>query len=306
MVKQMVNRRRFLRNATLSTGALALSPLQQLFAAAVFPSAGNFTEIRNGVGYYTERGGTIGWLLSSEASVVVDTQFKDQAQNLLSGLRERRDFQRLDLLINTHHHGDHTGGNPVFEGIFAEHVAHENARINQKSRAEQEGKLNEVLLPGTTYTESWNKKVGGETVALNYFGPGHTNGDSVIHFQNANVAHIGDLLFNRRFPYIDPEAGGTFTNWAKVLKAIRKFYEKDTIYIFGHAAEGYEVTGSQEDLKAMENYIKRLLKYVKKEKRKGTSLEQLIAKTELIPGAEEWKHGERLRQRNLEVAWEEI
>jgi glyoxylase-like metal-dependent hydrolase (beta-lactamase superfamily II) len=186
------------------------------------------------------------------------------------------------------------------------HLAHDNSKVNQRKNAEKNDKLSEILLPGQTYSKEMNVSVGAETVNLKYFGAGHTNGDSVVHFENANVAHLGDLLFNRRFPYIDPGAGGTFTNWAKVMKKIRKHYDKDTVFIFGHAAESYKVTGNLNDVKAMENYIRRLLDYVKKEKKKGTSQEQLIAKTATIPGATEWKYGERLREVNLKVAWEEV
>lgn len=298
-----MHRRNFLRQSAAGLAGLGLLPAQSLLARGLFPAAGSFTSIRNNVGYYTERGGTIGWLLEPGATVMIDTQFPEQAENFLAGVRERIDFQGFDLLINTHHHGDHTGGNSVFKGLFKTHLAHENAKTNLSNNAKEDSG---VLLPGDTYAKEWQRQVGDEIVQLNYFGPGHTNGDSVIHFQNANVAHLGDLLFNRRFPYIDPGAGGTFTNWAKVLKKVRKYYDKDTVFIFGHAAESYPVTGSVNDVRAMQNYIEQLLRYVKKEKKKGTSLEQLKEKTVTIPGAEEWRYGERLRDRNLEVAWEEV
>jgi glyoxylase-like metal-dependent hydrolase (beta-lactamase superfamily II) len=265
-----MQRRNFLRQSAAGLTALSLLPAHSLLARGLFPTAGSFTSIRNNVGYYTERGGTIGWLLEPGATVMIDT---------------------------------HTGGNSVFKGLFKTHLAHENAKTNLSNNAKEDS---EVLLPGDTYAKEWQRQVGDEIVQLNYFGPGHTNGDSVIHFQNANVAHLGDLLFNRRFPYIDPGAGGTFTNWAKVLKKVRKYYDKDTVFIFGHAADSYPVTGSVNDVRAMQNYIEQLLRYVKKEKKKGTALEQLKAQTVTIPGAEEWRYGERLRDRNLEVAWEEV
>jgi cyclase len=91
-----------------------------------------------------------------------------------------------------------------------------------------------------------------------------------------------------------------------VMKKVRKAYDKNTIYIFGHAADGYPVFGTASDLKAMENYLKSLRKYVKKEKKKGVSLDQLKEKTTIIPGAPEWNAGERLLGVNLEVMWAEI
>lgn len=301
-----MQRRKFIQQSSLALAALSLSPFQQLMAQSLMPAAGKFKLIRNNVGYFTERGGTIGWLLSPNGTAVVDTQFPDQSRNLLTGLQQKQGFEKLNLLVNTHHHGDHTSGNPIFKDLVEVHVAHDNSKVNQRANAEKNDKLNEILLPGQTYSDEWNMQVGEETVNLRHFGAGHTNGDSVVHFENANVAHLGDLLFNRRFPYIDPGAGGTFKNWAKVMKKIRKHYDKDTVFIFGHAADSYNVTGSVTDVKAMENYICSLLDYVKKEKKRGTSLEQLITKTTTIPKATEWKYGERLRAVNLKVAWEEV
>lgn len=300
-----MNRRNFTRS-TLALLTLGLSPAQRLLASQLFSSAGQFTEIRNGIGFYTERGGTIGWMMRPGATVVVDTQFPESAANFLSGLREKQSVEKLNLLANTHHHGDHTGGNPVFRDLVETHVAHATARINQENTAKERGELNNILLPATTYTNEWSQVVGEETITLRHFGPAHTGGDSVVHFENANVAHLGDLLFNRRFPYIDTKAGGTFRNWVKVLKKIRKTYDKDTVFLFGHAAASYPVFGTRNDVAAMENYVKRLLQYVGKAKKAGKSLEQLKESTQVIPGAEEWRYGERLRDINLQVAWDEV
>jgi glyoxylase-like metal-dependent hydrolase (beta-lactamase superfamily II) len=147
---------------------------------------------------------------------------------------------------------------------------------------------------------------GREIVTARYFGPAHTGGDAVIHFENANVAHVGDLVFNRRFPYVDPAAGGNMTNWINVLRKIRRAYDRDTVFIFGHAAESYPVVGDAADLQSMEDYLKSLRRYVKREQKKGTSLDELKAKTVTVPGAPEWTFGERLRDLNLEVMWGEI
>ncbi|MEL6140881.1 MAG: MBL fold metallo-hydrolase [Bacteroidota bacterium] len=253
-----MQRRRFLLNSSLCLAGLGLAPKQQLLASSLFSGAGNLAIIRQNVGFYTERGGTIAWLLSNEGSVIVDTQFPDQSQNLLSQLRERDELAQLDLLVNTHHHGDHTSGNPVFADLLKTHVAHINSKKNQERVAKERDQLDNVLLPATTYDKEWSTKVSNEAITLRYFGPGHTDGDSVIHFENANVAHLGDLIFNRRFPYIDPKSGGTFKNWAKVLGKISRVYDKETIFVFGHAAASYPVTGNINYVRAMRNYIFRL------------------------------------------------
>ena len=88
-------------------------------------------------------------------------------------------------------------------------------------------------------TKSGQTKVDDETITLRYLGPAHTDGDSITHFENANVVHMGDLIFNRRFPYIDKSAGASVKNWIQVLKQTQKLFDKDTIFIFGHADNGF-------------------------------------------------------------------
>lgn len=303
-----MNRRNFLSATTVA--ALAASPLTSLFTRGYRPAAdGKFTLLRGNVGYYTNSGGTIGVYLPDgmpEGGVIVDTQFPDPAAELVKLLKEKGQLTQLALLANTHHHGDHTGGNAVFAGMAGTHVAHSRAKQNLIDTLAKSDKAGTVPVPSTVFDAGWSTNLpdGKETISLRHFGAAHTGGDAVVHFENANVAHLGDLLFNRRFPYIDHGAGGNIINWAGVMKDVRKAYDKDTLFIFGHAADDYPVVGTSSDIKAFELYLKSLHKYVKKEKKQGTSLDDLKAKTVTIPGAPEWQFGERLRDANLEAMWE--
>ncbi len=302
-----MNRRTLLRYS--ATAALAGFSGMHLFAKG----AGTLTEgawaiIRGNVGYYTNRGGTIGAYLPGgqpEGGVVVDTQFPDQATAFLQLLREQGELTHLELLVNTHHHGDHTGGNGIIAPLADQYIVHERAKQNLIESLAGKDKAGTLPLPKTTFSGSWstNTSDGKEIVSVNHFGAAHTGGDAVIHFENANVAHLGDLLFNRRFPYIDPEAGGDILNWPGVLKAIRRHYDKNTLFIFGHAAEGYPEFGTSSDIKAFENYLVRLRKYVRREIKAGVTLDDLKAKTVTVPGAPQWNFGDRLRDINLEVMY---
>ncbi len=304
-----MQRRQFLTTTTL---ALAAAPFTQLFSRSFrAAAAGDFQMIRGNVGYYTNRGGTIGVYLPDgrpEGGVIVDTQFPDQAQDLVDMLRAKGELSSFALLANTHHHGDHTSGNTVLAPLAKRHISHARAKQNLIDNLAKNDKAGTVPLPAETFDTGWSTNLpdGKETISMRHFGEAHTGGDAVIHFENANVAHVGDLLFNRRFPYIDPGAGGNMTNWISVLKDIRKAYDKNTIFIFGHAADGYPVFGTASDLKAKENYLKSLRKYVKRAKKKGTTLEKLQDSTTIIPGAPEWNAGERLLKVNLQVMWEEV
>ncbi|MCI5082593.1 MAG: MBL fold metallo-hydrolase [Saprospiraceae bacterium] len=280
------SRRTFIKKSSFAATA-ALLPWQKLFSQTFNNLDAEMYLIRDKVGVYKNRGGTIGWLIDQEGLAVVDTQFPDAAKDLIQRIQEKQQ-RPIDLLINTHHHGDHSSGNIAFKGIAKKVVAHENSKANQQRVAEERGKEAEQLYPDTTFSESWSQKLGSEVVTINYFGAAHTNGDSVIHFENANVAHLGDLLFNRRFPYIDRSAGANIENWIEVLGKIRKTYDKDTIFICGHAGEGHDITVTRKDLKAKQKFLKALLKYTKKGIKQGKTIAEL-SKAEVIPGAEEWQ-----------------
>ena len=297
----MVTRRKFLYTGAMLAGTTLLSP-QQLLAAWLQRPQGDMQLLRRNVGIFTERGGTIAWLLDPQGIAVVDTQFPEQAGHLIEHIRQQSQ-KPFDLVLNTHHHGDHTGGNIAFKELAGKVVAHANCRINQERVAKERNVEANQLYADTVFDKSWTQRLGDEIITARYFGPGHTNGDVVVHFENANVAHVGDLVFNRRFPFIDRSAGANIRSWIQVLRNIRKAYAKDTLFAFGHAAEGYPVTGSHTDLKAFENYLSRLLQTVGKAIRAGKSKEDVLAITS-IPGAPGWK-GDGI-QRSLDAAWEEL
>lgn len=255
-------------------------------------------EIRNGIGYFTESGGTIGWFGSPEGWVVIDTQFPHSAGHLIEALKSRD--QTFKYLINTHHHGDHTSGNILFKDLVSEAYAHENALKNLKTITQDDSKM---FYPTQTFSGEQKLQLGDETLELIYQGRGHTDGDAIVHFKQANIVHMGDLVFNRRFPYIDKSAGAHIGSWIQVLEKTKARFDKDTVYIFGHAGENYPVTGTAEDLTAFQHYLQQLLDYVTQGKKNGKTLEQLLQTTE-IPGAPEWK-GEGI-ERSINAAWQEV
>lgn len=296
----MYNRRYFIK----TTGAAGISSILagQPLLRAMFQDNYEMKPLRNNVGIFTERGGTIAWLISETGLVVVDSQFPDQANHLLDEMKKQSD-RKIDLLINTHHHGDHSGGNIAFKGFAKKVVAHENSYAHQKRVAEERGGLEGQLLPDTTYkTGVWREKVGDEVMALHYFGPGHTDGDSFVHFENANIVHTGDLLFNRRAPFVDRSAGADMRNWQVVMEKAFDTFNDDTVFVFGHSGNGYGITGKRADLKAFQNYLGKVLEFVKKGKAAGKTLEDLAATT-AIPGAPEWKGGQ---SRPVNAAWVEL
>src|SRR4029079_18768110 len=87
----------------------------------------------------------------------------------------------------------------------------------------------------------------------------HTNGDAVYHFEDANVLHVGDLMFNKRHPFVDRSAGANISSWIKDLDKIIKKSDRDTIIIFGHSLNPGEETGTTEDVKKFQDYLCKVL-----------------------------------------------
>lgn len=263
-----------------------------------------FQELRNGVGFFEERGGTIGWSIHKNGISVIDTQFADQAKNLLAELDKYNPSGKIDLLINTHHHGDHTGGNILFKDRIVQHVAHENAIQNYKRVNAQFNTLDTALIPSSSFKTEAIYKVGGESIRLFYYGPAHTNGDAIVLYENAQVVHLGDLIFNRRFPYIDKSSGANIQSWIEILDKVQATFSKETIFIFGHKGEGFQCTGLHEDIRAFQNYLEKLLDFGRKSIASGKTLEELKTSTTFIPGAEEWK-GDGI-SRSLDAVYAEL
>src|SRR5262245_7535117 len=280
-----MHRRSFIQNSALTFGALTLA--QQNLLASFFDDPWKIPMLTDNIGIFTEKGGTIGFLLGKKEIVVVDSQFPEQSKHLIDELKKRSN-KPIKLLINTNPHGDHTAGNISFKGIVDHVLAHANSLTNQQNAAKANKSEDKQLYPDRTYTDTWCEKFGKEKICLYYYGAAHTNGDSFVHFEHANIVHCGDLVFNRRHPFVDRGAGASMKSWIEVLdKGINKF-DKNTTFIYGHSGTGYDVTGKADDLKKFGDYLGSVLKFVDGEIKAGKSKDEILKAT-AIPGTDEWK-----------------
>lgn len=309
-----LNRRQFLASSSLAAAVSALD-LRALLAsprqAGQAPPQTSFTAVRGTVGYFTGGGGTIGWHVDKKSVVVIDSQFPATAKICLDGINERSGSRPIDFLVNTHHHGDHTAGNVVFKPVARKILAQVNEPRLQLEAAERAAKSAkpgappppEQVVANTTYEKTWREAVGDEVMALKYYGPAHTSGDSVVTFEKANVVHMGDLVFNRRHPYIDKPAGASIANWMKALENAVADHQRDTIFIFGHAGPKFEATGSSAELLYMRDYLSALLEFVRGELKAGKSREAIVKITDPLKGFPD--HGP-LVERVLSAACDEL
>ena len=265
-----------------------------------------FTPIRRNVGFFTMRGGTIGYLVNAGAVVVVDSQFPAEGKACLDGLNARSGNKPVDFLINTHHHGDHSGGNVSFRGNAKKVVAHVKADEHMRQPPGAQPPADQ-LFPDTTFTESWSADAGDERVRARYFGRAHTSGDAVITFERANVVHMGDLMFNQRHPVVDRAAGATIRNWMNVLDQAARAHTADTVYIFGHANTGLPVTGDRTELARFRDYFGALLAFVESHVRAGRSRDEVLAMREPLKGFETFgRFGNPGPRDALTCAYEEV
>lgn len=286
-----LSRREFLYLSSAAGATLALPLPRWAFAQSpAAPPTTKFELIRRNVGYFTGRGGTIGWLVAKDAAAVVDTQFPDTAKICLEGIKERGGGRAPDLLFITHHHGDHTGGNPVFKGAVKKIIAHENVPGLQKQAAEraQPPTTDQQVYPDATFGKVWGESLGDERVSARHFGPAHTGGDAIVHFEKANVVHMGDLLFHERHPFVDRAGGASMQNWMTVVDTVAKDMSPDTLYIAGHAKEGLPVIVKRDALQKQRDYFDAVLSHVRKAIAAGKSKEEATA-LDTLPGFDDYQ-----------------
>jgi len=312
------NRRRFLTTSSLALAAATVD-LSKLFAqAAPAAQAGRaappvpptaFTPVRATVGLFTGQGGTIGYHISNDGVVVIDAQMPATAKICLDGIKERDGGRTIDILVNTHHHGDHTGGNPVFRASVKKILAHANVPKLQREAAQRQAAARpdapapEIVVADATFVNTWEEEVGSDRMALKYYGPAHTSGDAVVTFVKADVVHMGDLVFNRMHPFIDRPAGASIANWIKVLEQTVADHKNDALYIFGHGSPKFGVTGSRADLLYMRDYLTALLEFVRGEIKAGKPKDVIVKITDPLKGFPD--HGP-LIERVLTPAYEEL
>ena len=294
-----MNRRQFVTTSILSAAAVGLGRRSITAqsggqtAAAPAPPVTKFEEIRRGVGYFTGNGGTIGYLVNADGALAIDSQFMNTAEICVAGLTQRAPTG-IEMLINTHHHGDHTSGNGAFRPVVKRILAHENCVTWQRKVAEEAAAKPPAagapapvppVLADSTFKDTWSVDFGNEKVHVRYFGPGHTSGDAVIFFERANIIHAGDLLFRRVHPRVDSPAGASVVNWHAILEKMLSAHNTDTAFIFGHGKDGV-VLGKKADVEYFRNYLAAALDEARAGVKAGRSREE-IAKTSGLKGFED-------------------
>ena len=197
--------------------------------------------VRGSVHMLTGAGGNIGLSVGNDGTLLIDNQFLPLAERIQEVLN-KTGGDSPKLVLNTHFHGDHAGGNAFFGGAGTI-IAHENVRIRLFNQAD----VDRVSLPLVTYLDRIRIFFNDDEIEVIHMPAGHTDGDSVVWFKVANVIHMGDHLFTGRFPFIDVQSGGSVEGYANNLEAILQWVPDDIVVIPGHG-EITNVAGIAESL----------------------------------------------------------
>lgn len=255
----------FMSTVLLGLSALSAGAQDALTVTAV---AGNIHMLEG-------KGGNVGVSAGDDGLLIVDDQFASEEQKIRAALKDINPGP-LKFVLNTHVHGDHTGGNEAF-GKEAVIIAHENVR---KRLVDDEQPKS--ALPVVTYADKVTVHFNGEDIDLIHFPTGHTDTDTVIFFRGSNVVHMGDHFFSGRFPFIDLGRNGSVQGYLDNVAAVLAGLPDDVKIIPGHGP-----LSTKADLKAFHTMIDTCYTAVKEQVKAGKDMEAILAKG--VPAAyKEW------------------
>lgn len=186
----------------------------------------------------TGRGGNIGVCIGDDGVYVIDDQYAELTEKIITEIKTLSD-KDIKILVNTHWHGDHSGGNQNMTKAGATVIAHKNVRERMSTQQNRGGgrivdPSPKEALPVITFNEDLTLHANGEELMIFHVHKAHTDGDAIIYFPKSNVVHMGDTYFNGRFPFIDLYSGGSINGIIAAANKVLFLADKDTKIIPGH------------------------------------------------------------------------
>jgi cyclase len=261
------------------------------------------TKLTPGLAMLVGAGGNIAVSTGADGPVIVDDQFAPLAPKIAAAVKALQDAP-IRFVINTHHHFDHTGGNEAFGTAGALIFAHENVRVRLSQ--EQVSTLREfklpaappVALPVVTFDDGVTLHWNGETIRVLHVAHAHTDGDSHVWFETANVVHMGDTFVNGFFPFVDIESGGGIAGLIDSANRVLARAKPDTRIIPGHGP-----LGTTADLEKYRDMLVDVKARIEKGIASGARLEAFLATKPLADLDAEWGDGFLKTDQVITLIW---
>ncbi len=247
--------------------------------------------VADGIYMLTGSGGNLGLSVGEDGAYLIDDQYAPLSVKILAAVKELTP-EPVRFVVNTHYHGDHTGGNENMGEAGALLVAHENVRRRMAAGTFMKAFNRQVepapagALPVVTFTDAVTFHWNGEEIRVFFVGPAHTDGDAIIHFVKADVFHMGDTLFNGIYPFIDVSAGGRVDGMIAAVDRVLKVASEKTRLIAGHGP-----LATRADLQVYRDMLAQVRDRVAKLKAEGKTAEQIVAAKPTADFDEKWGGG---------------
>ncbi|MCP5144239.1 MAG: MBL fold metallo-hydrolase [Gammaproteobacteria bacterium] len=257
--------------AVLGLVAATAASAQQNFDAVEI----KIVPVRDGIYMLMGSGGNIGVSVGADKTFIIDDQYGPLSPKIAAAVA-KLSSRPIDFLLNTHWHGDHTGGNENFGNAGVLIFAQDNVRGRMATMSSLRGEPRELspasALPVVTYGEDITLHINGQTIHGVHGVPAHTDGDTIVKFEQANVIHTGDLFMPGRYPFTDSESGGDFDGFIKNAETIMAMADDDTLIIPGHGE-----LARKADVKLYHDTLATLRERVAALVKRGRTRDQVIA-----------------------------
>ncbi len=228
------------------------------------------------------KGGNIGLFIGQDGVFMIDDQFAPLTPKILIAIKKITS-KPIKYLINTHWHGDHTGGNENIEKEGALIVAHNNVRkrmsVDQVVRGKTKKASPESALPVITFTDDMMMYFNNDDVLITHIHNAHTDGDAIIYFTKNNVLHMGDTYFQGKFPYIDLASGGSINGYIDGIEKVILLSNEETKIIPGHGN-----VAKRSDLKSYLKMLNAIKSNIQKEIDNKATLQEVLVNKAITEG----------------------
>jgi len=263
-------------------------------------------KLTNSTYMLTGAGGNLGVSIGADAVFVIDDQFAPLTPKIKAAIR-KLSKKPVKFVLNTHWHFDHTGGNENFGKAGALIVAHDNVRKRMST-----AQLIEFLgtpikaspkqaLPVVTFTTDVTFHLNGDEVHVFHVNNGHTDGDAIVHFKKSNVIHLGDIFFNKLYPFIDTSSGGSVDGVIAATDRVLSLANDNTKLIPGHGP-----LATKGDLQIYRDMLATISTRVKAQIKEGKKLEDAIAAKPTAEFDAVWGKGFLPPNKFVDMLWKNL